>query len=85
MLCFTTMLHTGALGALLTFSPSAWYRGYQHTAAFGLSALEDQQLGGLIMWIPGGTAYLAAGLMLVFRHYLNAAAVGEPGAPQRPS
>ncbi|MGQ0752471.1 MAG: cytochrome c oxidase assembly protein [Betaproteobacteria bacterium] len=84
-LSFTTMLHTGALGALLTFSPSAWYRGYHHTETFGLTALEDQQLGGLIMWVPGGVAYLAAGLMLVFRHYLNAAAVAEPDAPQRPS
>jgi putative membrane protein len=34
---------------------------------FGLSPLEDQQLGGLIMWIPGGLAYLAAGLVLCAR------------------
>ncbi|MGQ0522180.1 MAG: cytochrome c oxidase assembly protein [Betaproteobacteria bacterium] len=67
VLAFTTMLHTGALGALLTFSPSVWYRGYDRTGLFGLQALEDQQLGGLIMWIPGGMAYLAAGLLLVFR------------------
>jgi putative membrane protein len=85
VLSFTTMLHTGALGALLTFSPSAWYQGYHHTDALGLTALEDQQLGGLIMWIPGGVAYLAAGLMLVFRHYLNAVAISEPDAPQRSS
>lgn len=84
-LSFTTMLHTGALGALLTFSPSAWYRGYHHTETFGLTVLQDQQLGGLIMWVPGGVAYLAAGLVLVFRHYLSAAAGGQPGAAQRPS
>jgi putative membrane protein len=75
-LVFTTLLHTGALGALLTFSPSVWYRGYDHTELFGLHALEDQQLGGLIMWIPGGLAYLAAALLLVFRHYLNIATAG---------
>jgi putative membrane protein len=63
---FTTMLHTSALGALLTFATSPWY-GAGDIRAFGLSALEDQQLGGLIMWVPGGLAYLFAGLALVAR------------------
>jgi cytochrome c oxidase assembly factor CtaG len=48
-----TMIHTGALGALLTFSPRLLYPRY---------GLEDQQLAGLVMWIPGGLCYLAAGL-----------------------
>jgi putative membrane protein len=63
---FTTMLHTSALGALLTFAPSPWY-GADGPRAFGLSALEDQQLGGLIMWVPGGLAYLIVGLVIVVR------------------
>ena len=50
---FTTMLHTSALGALLTFAPSPWY-ATDRARAFGLTSLEDQQLGGLIMWVPGG-------------------------------
>lgn len=58
---FTTMLHTSALGALLTFAPSPWYAG-AGAPTLGLSALEDQQLGGLVMWVPGGLAYLIAGL-----------------------
>ena len=62
---FTTMLHTSALGALLTFAPTSWYTHYAHASAFGLSALEDQQLGGLVMWVPGGLAYLVAGLAIV--------------------
>jgi putative membrane protein len=70
-LLFSTMLHTGALGALLTFAPTPWY-AYEATAAYGLPPLDDQQLGGLIMWIPGGIAYLAAGLLLAYRHYLGA-------------
>ncbi|HEX6006891.1 MAG TPA: cytochrome c oxidase assembly protein [Burkholderiales bacterium] len=82
-LLFTTMLHTGALGALLTFSTSPWYRAYGNTGDFGLAAIEDQQLGGLIMWIPGGVAYLASGLAIVFRHYLAAAADGA--RPPRPA
>ncbi|HEX4233828.1 MAG TPA: cytochrome c oxidase assembly protein [Caldimonas sp.] len=63
---FTTMLHTSALGALLTFAPSPWYAA-DGPRAFGLSPLEDQQLGGLIMWIPGGLAYMIVGLVIVIR------------------
>ena len=65
---FTTMIHTGALGALLTLSPVAWYSTYAtRTLAFGLDPLEDQQLGGLIMWIPAGAAYVVCGLATVAR------------------
>jgi putative membrane protein len=60
---FTTMMHSGALGALLTFAPHPWYAHYTGSASLG--ALEDQQLGGLVMWVPGGLAYLAAGLAIV--------------------
>jgi putative membrane protein len=63
---FTTMLHTSALGALLTFAPSPWYTT-GGAGAFGLSALEDQQLGGLIMWVPGGLAYMVVGLAIIGR------------------
>jgi putative membrane protein len=62
---FTTGVHTSILGALLTFAPTVWYPAYSQTvAAWGLSPLEDQQLGGLIMWVPGGIVYLVAGLFL---------------------
>ena len=80
---FTTMLHTSALGALLSFAPSAWYP-LDGAPAFGLTALEDQQLGGLIMWVPGGLAYMIAGLA-VARRWLLAPRVGGLGdvQPQR--
>jgi putative membrane protein len=66
MMVFTTMMHSGALGALLTFAPTVLYPEYGRTVAlWGLTALEDQQLGGLIMWVPGGAVYLVAGLLLV--------------------
>jgi putative membrane protein len=63
---FTTMLHTSALGALLTFAPTVWYATGQ-TLPFGLTPLEDQQLGGLVMWVPGGLGYMIAGLAIVAR------------------
>jgi cytochrome c oxidase assembly factor CtaG len=34
------------------------------TSSWGLTPLEDQQLGGLIMWIPAGIVYIVAGLAL---------------------
>jgi putative membrane protein len=62
---FTTAVHTSALGALLTFSQTLWYPAYEGTtAAWGLTPVEDQQLGGLIMWVPAGVVYLVAGLLL---------------------
>ena len=68
---FATLLQTGALGALLTFSPTLWYPAYAATAArWGITPLEDQQLGGLIMWIPGSLAYIAAALA-IFAHWLR--------------
>ena len=62
---FTTAVHTGILGALLTFAPHPWYGPYANTTqAWGLTPLEDQQIGGLIMWVPASVVYLAAGLYL---------------------
>jgi len=65
---FTTILHTSVLGALLTFAPRAWYSSYVMTApAWHLTALEDQQIGGLIMWIPAGTLLLMVALVLLVK------------------
>lgn len=62
---FTTAIHTSILGALLTFSTGLWYPAYAaRTAAWGLTPIQDQQLGGLIMWVPAGLIYVIAGLWL---------------------
>jgi putative membrane protein len=62
---FTTAIHTSILGALLTLTSRLWYPAYSlTTSAWGLTPLEDQQLGGLIMWVPAGLVYVAAGLGL---------------------
>jgi cytochrome c oxidase assembly factor CtaG len=55
LLMLATLIHTGLLGALLAFAPRPLFPGY---------TLEDQQLAGLIMWVPGGLCYLVAGLAL---------------------
>jgi putative membrane protein len=55
---FTTSLHATALGVLMALSPLVWYPTYEgRTAAWNLSALDDQQLAGLIMWMPACMVY----------------------------
>ena len=66
---FVTSLVGGALGALMTFSGSPWYRAYAQMgmAPFGLTPVEDQQLAGLIMWIPGGLVHAGAALYFLYK------------------
>lgn len=80
---FTTVIHTGLLGALLTFSERLWYPLYAATTGpWGLTPLEDQQLGGLIMWVPASASYVIAGLALMGL-YLRDSDVGAAAAPRR--
>lgn len=65
---FTTSLHASALGILLALSPQTWYRAFDaSTPAWGISPLEDQQLAGLIMWMPGCAAYALAAAAILGR------------------
>jgi putative membrane protein len=61
---FATAIHGGVLGALLTFSPRVWYAPYLTVHPSGISPLEDQQLAGLLMWIPASLIFAAGGLVL---------------------
>lgn len=68
---FGLALESTLLGALLTFAHAPWYTSHlATTAAWGISPLEDQQIAGLIMWVPGGVVYLASALTL-FGLWLN--------------
>jgi putative membrane protein len=61
---FATALHGSVLGALLTFSPRVWYVSYMTAKSSGLTPLEDQQLAGLLMWVPAGVVLAGLGLAL---------------------
>jgi cytochrome c oxidase assembly factor CtaG len=62
---FVTMLHTSVLGALMALAPRVLYRAQTVDALqWGLTPLEDQQLAGVVMWVPAGTVY--AGAILAF-------------------
>lgn len=68
VLClFATSIVSGALGALMAVSTSPWYEGYAHLgmAPLGLTPTEDQQVAGLIMWVPGGLVHALAALIVM--------------------
>lgn len=78
-LIFGTMLVSGFLGVLIIFSPYVWYASHIHeTALYGLTALEDQQLAGAIMWVPAGVVYLAAFLGVMGRWLFAMEALENP-------
>lgn len=63
------MLVGSLIGALLTFAQHPLYSTYQQVPRmWGITVVQDQQLAGLIMWVPGGMAYLIPILLLVALH-----------------
>jgi putative membrane protein len=62
---FVTTVHTSLLGAWVTFSRGFWYSEPYLGAFCGLSRAQDQQLAGLLMWIPAGLIYVAVALTLI--------------------
>jgi putative membrane protein len=62
---FLTAVHSSVLGALMTVAPNVLYSGYGTAgAAWNVNALEDQQLAGLLMWVPSGVVFIVFGLAL---------------------
>ncbi len=74
------MLVTTVLGILITFAPVGIYTAYLHPSdelgildalrhGWGLTTEADQELGGLLMWVPGGLVYLCAIMAVLARWY----------------
>lgn len=62
------MMQMGFIGALLVFSRRALYPVYAERAPLlGLDVLADQQLAGLVMWVPACVPYLVGGVWLMWR------------------
>lgn len=61
-----TLMHTGFLGAILTFADSLLY--------YPTHTLSDQQLAGLLMWVPGALPYILAAAWLGYRWLRSVAA-----------
>jgi putative membrane protein len=64
---FLSGMPTVALGAGLTFFPPLYAPYLAAPRIWGLSAAADQQLGGLIMWVPGNIAYIVIASILFIR------------------
>jgi putative membrane protein len=62
---FATSVHASALGVFLALSPRVWYDDYAATtSAWGLTPMQDQQMAGLIMWMPACLIYPAVAAVL---------------------
>jgi putative membrane protein len=68
------------LGLLITFAPTGVYTPYMQTADHfgflnmirneeGISAVMDQQIAGLIMWVPGCLIYLSASMFILMKWF----------------
>jgi putative membrane protein len=81
---FLQTVPASLLGALLAATSSAYYPTYVGAARVtSLSPLEDQQLGGLIMWVGGGLYFLiATGVVFFAWAGREEAANRRPGVPQ---
>jgi cytochrome c oxidase assembly factor CtaG len=77
---FTACLSCTVLGITLTFAPAGAYPGYLNPRdtlgvlpllrdRWGLSPATDQQLGGLIMWVPACVVYVSAIVGVLARWY----------------
>ncbi|WP_426955785.1 cytochrome c oxidase assembly protein [Muricoccus radiodurans] len=63
-----TAAQMGALGAFLTFAPRPLFVPHAlSTLPWGLTPLEDQQFGGLLMWVPGGVLFAGLALLALSR------------------
>ncbi|RYH00789.1 cytochrome c oxidase assembly protein [Salipiger sp. IMCC34102] len=61
----------GMLGAILTFAPDPLYAAHVIAPyAWGLTPLQDQQLGGVLMWVPAGLPYAVLAVSLARRNWL---------------
>ena len=65
---FALSIPMSVVSALITLSDEVLYAWYSEAPrVFSLTALDDQQLGGLIMWVPGMIVFWLAITILFFR------------------
>jgi putative membrane protein len=68
----------GLLGALITFAPHPLYSPhFLTTDAWRMTPLQDQQLGGVIMWVPGCGVFLLVALLDMWRALSNPSALSR--------
>jgi putative membrane protein len=79
---FAASLQGSALGVLITFSPVPWYPAYAAgPRVWGFSPLQDQQLAGLLMWMPVGSIFALLSAVLLLLCLLGARGAGASRPP----
>jgi cytochrome c oxidase assembly factor CtaG/uncharacterized membrane protein (UPF0136 family) len=74
-----------ALAAVLTFSDRVLYPTYADAPRlFGVSALSDQSLAGVLMWVPGSLVFLAPAAVMTARWLAPERLARAPEAPPTP-
>ena len=68
------------MAALITLAPNPIYVHYQ-----GIGALDDQQIAGMLMWVPAGLIYLVSTVHAIWRLIGNSIGkvVSAPAQPAR--
>ena len=65
---FLLTLPMSLIGVIITYAGGVLYPAYQSAPRIaGLSPMDDQLIGGLIMWIPGGFIFLGVLTVVFFR------------------
>ncbi|WP_394845999.1 cytochrome c oxidase assembly protein [Pendulispora brunnea] len=68
---FATAMHESILGALITLGSRLWYPLYlARGEPWQINVMDDQELAGLIMWVPGGVA-MTLGALALFAAWLG--------------
>jgi putative membrane protein len=78
---FLQSIPTSIIGALIGLSEQPAYQWYTLAPRiFGISVLEDQKLGGLIMWVPGSMVFWLFLTVVFFQWWNEAEARGDEDA-----
>jgi putative membrane protein len=65
-----TSMQMGFLGAIFALAGRALFSSHLlTTASWGMTPLQDQQLGGVLMWVPGIALFLWVGIRLLERQW----------------
>ena len=66
--CFAMTIPMSIVAIFITYADSILYTSYAYAPRiFGISPMEDQILGGLVMWIPGGFFFLGVMAVVFFK------------------
>jgi cytochrome c oxidase assembly factor CtaG len=81
----TAAIVTDLPGVIMIFAPRAYCSVPKEDAAhWGLTILEDQQIAGLLMWVPANLIFFGIAIGLVARAMSDATAQESDPVPQAP-